>query len=117
MSIGSGLWRGLSAGAFPAGSQRGILFGPPRFDLVEHQSEPVDLAADLRLQIRRQRAPVAGAHRLKPRSPVAPQGRVTRYPLCEQEAFDPVHMRDAFVDQGPAFATEPAAVLLLRRRG
>src|SRR5581483_10476835 len=79
------------------------------------QFDPVKLAADLRLQMRRQRPTVARAQGLKSGPPVATQRRIAGDALREQKALDPVHMPDALIDQGPPFAAKPAAILLLRR--
>src|ERR1700738_4352736 len=60
-------------------------------------------------------SPVAGANRLEPRPPIAPQRRVVGYPLREQKALDPVHMGDPLGDQRRPFAAKPPPVLLFRR--
>ena len=96
-------------------SQQRILLGLHSLDLLEQKFEPIELTADLRLQMRRQLSSVPGAQGLKPRPPIAPQRRVFGDALGEQKALDPVHMRDPLGDQCLALATKPAAVLFLGR--
>src|SRR5216684_3998591 len=95
--------------------QQGILRGLDRLDLSQKQLDPIELAADLRLQMRRQLPSVSGAQRFKPRPPVAPHWRVVADALREQKTLDPVHMRDALLDQCSPLAAKPPPVLLFRR--
>src|SRR5260370_14032977 len=65
--------------------------------------------------MRRQLPSVSGAQCLKPRPPVAPQRGVVGDALREQKPLDPVHMRDALLDQCPPFAAKPPPILFLGR--
>src|SRR5207247_3128187 len=102
-------------GSPPAGGQQSTPLGLDRLDLFQKQFDPSEFATDLRLQMHRQLPPVARSQGLEPRPPIAPQRLVTGYPLREQKALDPVHMRDALGDQALPFATNPPPVLFFRR--
>ena len=87
--------------------QRGRLRGLDGLDLVDQQFEPVDLPADLGLQMHRQRLAVARAQLLEPLAAVAPQRLIVAYSLREQKPLDPVGVHDPLVDQRLALATKP----------
>ena len=75
----------MPAGAAPsfAGSSMAISFGFDRLQLRQDELEPVELAADLRLQMRRQRAAIAGCELLQPLAPVTAQRLIVANPLGE----------------------------------
>src|SRR5438132_3968394 len=107
--------RGLFACRLSRRHQQRIPFGLDRLDLFQQQFGPIEFAADLRLQMRRQFPPVARSQGVDARTPVAPQRLVTGDPLREQKTLDPVYMRDALGDQALPFATNPPPILLFRR--
>ena len=96
------------------GKQR-VPLGLHRLDLLEQQFEPIEFAADLGLEMHRQRAAIARLQLVKPLPPIATQRLVAGYALGEQQSFDPVDMLDPFVDQHLALAAETAAVLFFGR--
>src|SRR5580693_889723 len=95
--------------------QHRVAFGLDRRDLAEQQFEPIQLASDLRLHVRAQRTPVAGASRLQRSASIPAQRLVIADPLRKQQAFDPIDMPYPLGGQRLALATNPAAVLVLRR--
>ena len=58
-----------------------VPLGLHRLDLLEQQFQPIELTANLRLQVIRQPATIAGLERIQPLPPVAAQRLVARYPL------------------------------------
>ena len=69
------------------GKQR-IPLGLHCLDLFEQQFEPVEFAANLGLQMIRQRATIAGLELFQPLQPIATKRVVFGYPLGEQKPFD-----------------------------
>ena len=67
------------------GKQR-IPLGLHCLDLLEQQFEPVEFAANLGLQMIRQRTTIAGLELFQPLPPVATKRVVFGYPLGEQTA-------------------------------
>src|ERR1700712_2511055 len=88
------VWRSLLACRLCCRSQEGFLRGLDRLDLSQKQLDPIELTADLRLQMRRQLPPVSRAQRFKPLPPVAPYWNVVADALREQKSLDPVAMPD-----------------------
>ena len=56
----------------------GVPLGLHRLDLLEQQFEPIEFTADLRLQVSRQQATIAGLELIQPLPPVAAQRLVVR---------------------------------------
>src|ERR1700722_20113172 len=106
--------RSLLARRLSRRRQQSFLRDLYRLDLFQKQLDPIELAADLRLQMRGQLPSVSSTQCFKPLPPVAPQRGVVAA-LREQKTFDPVHMCDALLDQCPPFAAEPPAIFLLGR--
>jgi hypothetical protein len=75
--------------------EQSIPLGLHRLELLEQQLETVQLAGDLRLQVRRQLAAVARAQRRKPRPSVPAQRLILADPLREQQPLDPVALADS----------------------
>src|SRR5258708_58965 len=82
-----------------------------------HHSRPVRSGRGTELLVKRRglSPPAPGGHSPRPRPPVAPQRGVVGDALREQKPLDPVHMRDALLDQCPPFAAKPPAILFLGR--
>src|SRR5260370_1383559 len=83
--------------------------------LYQKQRAATPAAAALRVRRGGETPPAPGGKCPKPRPPVAPQRGVVGYALCEQKTLDPVHMRDALLDQCPPLAAKPPAILFLGR--
>ena len=60
---------------------QGVAISLNRLDLLKQQFEPIKFTADLRLEILRQRAAVAGPQFVKPRQAIPPQRFVAGNPL------------------------------------
>src|SRR5665811_32037 len=58
-----------------------VPLGLYRLDLLEQQFQPIEFTANLRLQVIRQPATIAGLEHIQPAPPVAAQRLVARYPL------------------------------------
>ena len=58
-----------------------VPLGLHRLDLIEQQFQPIEFTANLRLQVIRQQATIAGLERIQPLPPVAAQRLVAGYPL------------------------------------
>jgi hypothetical protein len=58
-----------------------VPLGLHRLDLLEQQFQPIEFTENLRLQVIRQQAAIAGLERIQPAPPVAAQRLVARYPL------------------------------------
>jgi heme oxygenase len=58
-----------------------VPLGLHRLDLLEQQLQPIEFTANLRLQVIRQQATIAGLKRIQPLPSVAAQRLVARYPL------------------------------------
>jgi hypothetical protein len=69
-----------------------------RFNLLQKELEPIELASDLRLEIRRQRTAVAGLQRLETGPPITVRRLVVTDPLRKEETFDAVDMLHALGD-------------------
>ena len=54
------------------------------FDLLEQQFEPIELAVDLRLEMRRQGTTIAGLEFFQPLVPITAQRLVSGYALTEK---------------------------------
>lgn len=67
-------WRGRLLG-----SEHSVTLGLDRLDLLEQQFEPIEFAADLRLQVCRQRTAVAGLTLLQSLAAIAAQRLVVGY--------------------------------------
>src|SRR6202050_1636924 len=98
-----------------AGAPRAPRAPPAPRRRAEQKSEPVQLASDLRLHVRAQRTPVARASRLQRSASIPAQRLVIADPLRKQQAFDPIDMPYPLGGQRLALATNPAAILVLRR--
>lgn len=69
-----------------------------RLDLLEQQFQPIELTANLRLQVIRQQATIAELKRNQPLPPVTAQRLVARYPLSEQQPLHAIDVPDPFRD-------------------
>src|SRR3954453_9211372 len=98
------------------GLEQGIALRFHGFELLKEQLQPVEFAADLRLQVRGQGASGTGPQRLQLLAPITAQGLVIADALGEQQTLDPFNVRHPLCYQRPALAAEPAPVLLLRAR-
>ena len=96
-------------------AMRGCVRRLERFDLLVHQDQPLMLAMDLVLQLRRQNAPIAGTHLVETRQEARLQGHGIADALAMQQPFDPVAVRGALLQQPLALARAPFAILVLRR--
>src|SRR5208282_4199534 len=103
--------------------QRGLLHGEQRvalrlcqLDLIEQQLQPIEFAADLGPEMRRQRTTVARRQFVETLSSIAAQRLVVRYSLGEQQSLDAIDVLDPLGDQHLAFAAKTTTVLFLRRR-
>src|SRR5437660_1678923 len=74
------------------------------------------LAADLRLEMRRQGTCIARLQLVEPLASIPPQRLVTGYSLGEQQSLDPIDVLDPLVCQRLAFTAKSAAVFLLWSR-
>ena len=63
-----------------------------------------------------QRTTITGPEFLKPRPSFAQQGLIVRDALGEEQPLDPIDVLDPLRCQDLALATDPAAILLVRRR-
>src|SRR4051794_11771440 len=100
------------------GRRRGerVALGLDLPDLAHQQLEPLDLAADLGLEPRRQGVPVPRLEALQAGPAVLAQRVVARDPLAHEQALDAVGVLDPLPQQRPALARDPPAVLLLDAR-
>src|SRR5947209_16844226 len=101
-------WRG---GVFRG--QQHIALGLHGFDLLEQQFEPVELTANLRLQMLRQRTAVAGLELFQALAPITAPRLVSGYLLGEKKPLDAVDVANALGRQRLALAAEASAVFLL----
>lgn len=85
-------------------------------DLFQNKFQPIEFAADLRLQMGGQWSPVAGLKFLQLLTPIAAQRLVAGHALAEQQALDATDVTDPFVRQCPALTRETAPVLFFRCR-
>ena len=90
-----------------------VAIGLDCLDLVDEKFEQIQFAADLRPEVLRQLAPVAGPQFVEPCAAIPPQRLVAGNPLREQQALDAVDVFGALADQRLALAADPASVLLL----
>ena len=70
-------------GGLRSDSQQSVALDLNLFELLQDQLDAVQFAADLRFQVRRQGAPIAGPQLLQPDPTVAAQGRVVADALDE----------------------------------
>ena len=110
-NMAAGGWRGNLL----RGKQR-VPLGLDRLDLLEQQFEPIELAADLSLEMLWQGTAIARPQLVEPSPTVAAQRLVTGYALGEQQSFDAIDVLDPLVDQHFALAAEAATIFFLGRR-
>ena len=87
-----------------------------QLDLIEQKLQPIEFAADLGLEVRRQGATVARRQDLETLTSIAAQRLVVGYSLGEQQSLDAIDVLDPLGDQHFAFAAKTTAVLFLGRR-
>jgi hypothetical protein len=98
------------------GQQR-VALGLDRLQLLVHHLQPVQLAQDLPLQLRRQRPSVSGPQRLQRLLPATlQQGLIASDPLGVEQPLDAVGMLRALAHQPLALQVRLAPVLRLRAR-
>jgi hypothetical protein len=83
-----------------------------QLDLIKQRFEPIEFAADLGLEMRRQATAVARRQLVEPLAPVAAQRLVTADPLGKQQPLDAVDVLDPLSDQRLALAADAAAILI-----
>src|ERR1019366_3450793 len=89
------LWRQRSFG-LRRWLEQGVPLGLDGLDLFNQQLNSMELAADLSLEMRRQRTPIARLQLVEPLASIATQRLVVRYALGEQQSLDPVNVLDSF---------------------
>ena len=96
--------------------EQGVPLGLDCLQLGDDKLEPVEFASDLSFEMVRQDAAVARLQGVQARSAVAMERFVVEDALGEQKAFDAVNVFYPLSQHRPAFATNPASVLLLASR-
>src|SRR6202023_4172565 len=89
---------------------------PPRLDLLEQQFEPIELTADLSLQMLWQRTTIARPQFVEPSPTVTMQRFVPAHTLREQQSFNAIEVPDSLGDHHFALAAETATILFLGSR-
>ena len=84
--------------------------------MCRYHRDPIEFPSDFRLQHRRQLTAVAGSKRFKPFETISPKRIVIPDALAAEQAFDPIGMLNAFLEQRAALARQPAAILFLKAR-
>ena len=95
------------------GKQR-VPFGLRPLDVIEQQFEPIEFAANLGLEIHRQRTAIPRRQLVEPLASIAAQRLVTGDTLGKQQPLEATDVCDPLGDQHLALATEAAAVFFLR---
>src|SRR4029453_18986271 len=90
-----------------------IAFGLDLLDLARQQLEPLDLAANLGLEPRRQGSTVPGLEGLQPCPSLLAERIIVRSSLAHQQTLDAVGVLDPLPQQPPSLARDPPAVLVL----
>src|SRR5208283_1773077 len=93
-----------------------VSLGLRQLDLIEQQFQPIEFAADLGLEMRRQGATVSRRQFIETLASIAAQRLVIGYSLGEQQSLDAIDVLDPLGDQHFAFAAKTTTVLFLRRR-
>jgi hypothetical protein len=97
------------------GKQR-VPLGLHHLDLLEQQFEPIELTADLSLQMLWQRTAIARPQLVEPSPTVTTQRLVPAYALREHQSFKAIDVLDSLGDQHFALAAETATILFLGSR-
>ena len=87
-----------------------------RLDLLEQQFEPIELTADLSLQMLWQGTTIARPQFVEPSPTVTMQRFVPAHTLREQQSFNAIDVPDSLGDEDVAFAAETATILFLGSR-
>ena len=102
-----GFWRSLLCG------QKRIPFALHGLDLLEQELQSIEFAADLSLEMRRQRTAIARSQLLESLPTTATQRFIPSCALRKQQSFDPIDVQDPFVSQHSTLTAQASAVLFL----
>lgn len=89
---------------------------PRRFGFFQQLLEPIELTLDLQPKVLGQVTPLPSPQGSETLASVALRGVVAGDPLREEQPLDPVAVLDALLQQHLALASNPAPILLRRRR-